>query len=72
MTRQDKIKHIRDLLTGRTALTGDSVPLFWKIDQEGYYVAGEHRLTEAEFEELTEKTPCFPSAIVYVVPPECQ
>jgi hypothetical protein len=73
MSKRELIKQIKELINSGGLPVGDQVPLFWEY-KDGYYISGDLKLTEAEFEKLNAKYPCYPdkvTAIVYV-PPESQ
>ena len=38
---------------------GDTTPLFWERDADGFYCAGKYRLTPDEFKKLNDVYPCF-------------
>jgi hypothetical protein len=38
---------------------GDTTPLFWERDADGFYCAGKYRLTPDEYRKLNDVYPCY-------------
>ena len=56
--KTQKIQEIKELLSGEP-LSGDCVPLFWESG-DFYTVDGTNiKLTEAQFQKLNSKYPCY-------------
>jgi len=56
--RAKKIKEVRKLL-GIESDFNKEYPLFWSVDEDGFYVAGDYKLTKDEFEKIRRRQVCW-------------